>query len=497
MLMSSTGAFLGSAVGAALEKRNSNSHPALRAGILAAATAAAAVRGKQHASLQAVSYPEWGQHNGNAAAGLGTGAAAAVGISTTSRVAASGVGASGRALARRFGGRPTAWTSVVGAVSAGAAVVAGRIAMKQLKSTLAKEGRAADRALTEAPADRYVTGGPGSVVDYDTLSREGRRFVRWRVSASELEAAAVTQPQEPLRIFIGYDSSQTLAGRVDLAMAELERLKAFDRAHLLAICPAGSGYANSVPVEAMEFFTHGDCASVVVQYGLLPSMLSLNRIPDAADGYRLLLDRIRQRIAALPFGNRPLLHLYGESLGANIAQVALERSPALADGGRTTITDVDSVLFVGSPGGTHLRDELADQPEIVHVDRWQDLPVDVPPNCQFWFLDHDADPVTRFESTLARRRPHWLSREPRGRNIPEDMLWLPLLTWQQVLLDVAYATQAQSGMFRSLGHDYRADLAPLVAAAYRPTQASRVADVQEILAKREIARDKLLADAEQ
>ena len=77
------------------------------------------------------------------------------------------------------------------------------------------------------------------------------------------------------------------------------------------------------------------------------------------------------------------------------------------------------------------------------------------------------------------------------------MLWLPLLTWQQVLLDVAYATQAQSGMFRSLGHDYRADLAPLVAAAYRPTQASRVADVQEILAKREIARDKLLADAEQ
>ena len=494
--MASTGALVGSALGAALQQRNTKSRPAVRAGVLGSGAIVAVVRGSKHAKAQAASFPEWGHVDGNDFLGVGAGTAAALSVTATSRIAIAGVGVSGRALSRRFVGPSWIWNAMVGAAVVTGTAASGRLAMKRLKSSLSENGREADKALVDAPDDRYVTGGPGSLVEYNSLAREGRRFVHWRVSAEELAAAGESEAKEPLRVFIGYDSSETLAGRVDLAMAELERLNAFERKHLLAICPAGSGYANSVPVEAMEFFTSGDCASVVVQYGLLPSMFSLNLIPDAADGYRLLLDRIRQRIAAMPSEDRPSLHLYGESLGANIAQVALERNPALADADRTTITDVDSVLFVGSPGGTHLRDELADNPQVVHVDRWQDLPANPPAGCQFWFLDHDADPVTRFQMALARRQPHWLSHEPRGRNIPADMKWFPILTWQQVLLDVAYATQAQSGVFRSLGHDYRADLTPLVAAAYRPTQADRVINVQGILVKREVARDKLLADAE-
>jgi uncharacterized membrane protein len=320
--------------------------------------------------------------------------------------------------------------------------------------------------------------------------------VHWRVDRAALEAADGSGAQEPVRVFVGVDSADTAEARVDLAMAELERLDAFAKSHILAVCPAGSGYANSVPVEALEYFTGGDCASVVVQYGVLPSMLSTNRIPEAARTFRMLIDRIRRRLASKGGSRRPLLHLYGESLGAAIAQRALTVEPGLIDFEDASIIDVASVLFVGSPGGTVVRDRLRDHPGVVHVDRWQDLPDQSPPACQFWFLDHDADPVTRFESLLIRRRPHWLRSTPRGRNIPDQMRWIPLTTWQQVLLDVAYATQAQSGVFRSVGHDYRADLAPLVAAAFVHEDAAEVETVQNALAEREIARDRMLAEAE-
>jgi uncharacterized membrane protein len=351
-----------------------------------------------------------------------------------------------------------------------------------------------------------VSGGPGSLVDYDTLSREGRRFVNFRVKAADRPDEVA---QEPVRVFIGLDSAATTEERVDLALAELERLGGFSKSHLLAVCPAGSGYANSVPVEALEFYCNGDVASVVVQYGVLPSMLSLDEVPQAAAMFRLLIDRLQQRIderqrddAQASGRSAPLLHLYGESLGARIAQEAIAADPPLADVAAATLRGIRSVLFVGTPGGTGLRDVLADHPQVVHVDRWQDLPQHPPAGCQFWFLDHDADPVTRFELPLVRRRPVWLANQPRGRNIPARMRWWPVLTWQQVMLDVAYATQAQSGVFRSLGHDYRADLPDLVAAAFASTgpgeapTAQQIEAVKEALADREIKRDQLLTQAE-
>jgi uncharacterized membrane protein len=83
-----------------------------------------------------------------------------------------------------------------------------------------------------------------------------------------------------------------------------------------------------------------------------------------------------------------------------------------------------------------------------------------------WFLEHDGDPVVRFEPTVAYRRPEWLAREPRGRNVPEAMLWSPGITWAQVMIDTLFATNVKPGNFESRGHDYRADLGAVVPAAY-------------------------------
>lgn len=497
-VMASTGAALGAVSGAAVGRiaGRRGGAPWLPVGLLAGASAAAVTLAPRHIRAQRVSYAEWGRQDGNPAVGAAAGAVLAAGLTATAGAAGWQVGRGTSIASQRFGGHPLLWTAGGAALVGGTLVLGGRIVFLRTLASLEDEGRAADRALKEPIGDANVTGGPGSAVDYNTLSREGRRFVHWRVSAHDLAEAGFGGDQESVRVFVGLDSAVSAPARVDLAMAELERLGAFDKGHLLAVCPAGSGYANSVPVEALECYTRGDCASVVVQYGVLPSMLSRDKVPEAADTFRLLIDRIRRRIDSTTGAARPRLHLYGESLGAEIAQTALTRSPDLVDWDAAAIRGVDSVLFVGTPGGTALRDSLRDSPRIVHVDRWQELPAAAPQGCQFWFLDHDADPVTRFETPLVHRQPGWLDGQGRGRNIPEQMRWVPVATWQQVLLDVAYATQAQSGVFRSVGHDYRADLAHLVAAAFDPQPVAQIERVQELLSEREVVRDRMLAAAE-
>ena len=132
---------------------------------------------------------------------------------------------------------------------------------------LTASGAAADAALVEPSTDPFVSGGPGSLVPYDSLSREGRRFVAWRVPQAEITAAGLPDAQEPIRVFVGSRlPPRGRAGR--LAMAELDRLGAWDKSAILVV-PGGDRLRELGPVEALEFLTAGDCASVAVQYGLL------------------------------------------------------------------------------------------------------------------------------------------------------------------------------------------------------------------------------------
>lgn len=490
--MGATGALAGAAVGVLLSpvtRRAGSWLPTLAVGT---AATAAVIQGRKHAHAQAGSYPEWGVTEGQPAIGALAGGAAAAGLAAGAGVIGSELGSAGDVLSDRLPGPPQLWTSVATGAAVGTLSLGVKAALSRVLAGLAVSGATVDPALATPPDDPFVTGGPGSLVPYDSLSREGCRFVNWRVSAAEMREAGATSAAEPVRVFIGVASAPGITERVELALAELDRLDAWSKSYLLAVSPAGTGYANSVPVEALEFLTDGDCASVSVQYGLLPSMFSLNKVDIAAQTFRELIDRIhaRTRVMAKP----PKLLLYGESLGAGAAEHGLLLDPALVDIDSARMQRADAALFVGTPGGKSLRNDLLHNPGTVHVDRWQALPDPLPQGIQLWFLEHDADPVTRFDRTLAWRKPPWLGPPPRGRNIPADMNWLPVTTWEQVLLDVAYATQSQSGVFRSVGHDYRADLAPLVAAAFVPEQIDRVPHIQILLSDREVARDRLLAD---
>jgi uncharacterized membrane protein len=386
--------------------------------------------------------------------------------------------AAGRSLAAGRGGPALAWSVGVAALAATTLGAMVGVCAKVGLAKLHEVGTRADPALQEAPHSPYVSGGPASLVDYTTLARDGRRFVSLRTPAAEITTVAA-DAMEPIRVYVGLLTASTPEERVELAVAELERLGGFDRSTLLIMCPAGSGYADYVAAEAIECFTRGDVASVVVQYGVLPSMLSLGRVGLGARTTRLLLDRVLERATGR-------ILMYGESLGARVAQDALQIAPALAtpDG---RVDGVFAVVSVGTPGGPSLRDTFRSSPDVVHLDRWQQLTGTE--RAQLWFLDHDADPVTRWDRPLAVRVPYWL-RRPRGRNIPDDMAWLPVLTWWQVLFDLTFAAQQQSGVFHSLGHDYRADLAPVLAAVLNAQE--DVEAVAKLLAVREVARDEIV-----
>jgi pimeloyl-ACP methyl ester carboxylesterase len=178
--------------------------------------------------------------------------------------------------------------------------------------------------------------------------------------------------------------------------------------------------------------------------------------------------------------------MYGESLGARVAQRALAWAPTRVDHDGA-VDGLDALVSVGTPGGRSLRKDLLGSPEVVSVDCWQDLVGDE--QAQLWFLDHDADPVTRWDGALAWRYPQWL-RRPRGRGIPQAMNWVPVLTWWQVLFDLVFAAQQQSGRFRSVGHDYRADVVTVLAQVL--DAGLSVSSVIGLLERREVERDRLL-----
>lgn len=369
--------------------------------------------------------------------------------------------------------------------AATATVAAGVLARSLVLPRLEQGGRERDPGLGEPPASPLVSGSSASVVAYSSLGREGARFVHSTTPADQI-TRVLGRPAtaEPIRVFVGVESGSSIEHRVELAIAELRRTGAFDRSMLLIQSPAGSGYANPTPVQVLEIATAGDCASVAVGYGLLPSFLSLDRIELATRTQRVLLDAIYAEVSQRPVGRRPRVLLYGESLGARVQQRAITPIELVS-------RDVHSALWVGTPGGRdsdRFRAGLTELPVI--VDRPQQLPDPLPsPHPRVWFLEHDGDPVVRFRRDLLHRRPTWLAAHPRGRHVPDDMRWLPVITWIQVLIDTLFATHVVPGEFDSRGHDYRADLGAVVTAAFdldMPQGSST--RLEESLRQMEIAR---------
>jgi uncharacterized membrane protein len=398
-------------------------------------------------------------------------------------------------------GSETTWRRAGHAVALGAVAYGTKElwtrAMHSIEAGTTKFDEGMDESASGLWTNPLVSGDPESLVRWDSMGREGRRHVVTYVRPEPLldkpaqlkgverpELSIKTVMQEtakatPISIFVGLDSAPTSKGRVDLALAEMDRTDAWSRSLIMLISPTGTGYVNYVAVASAQYMTLGDMASVTLQYSKRPSPLSLGKIGDAREQNRLLWLRILERVRLMPPEKRPKVVVFGESLGAHTSQAAFQGWGTLGP----EALGIDCALWIGTPASSKWRLELlqkdrvdVDQGVVATVNDYEQflaLGEDEKERRRYVLLSHDNDGVTKFGASLINRRPDWLGpdrprveeipeRSPRG--IPAAMRWRPVTTFYQLLVDMKNAQIP--GSYKAWAHDYRPDLPEFIRDVY-------------------------------
>ena len=316
------------------------------------------------------------------------------------------------------------------------------------------------------PQNAFESGSEDSYISWDTLSVQGRRHIATRIDARSLATDLGTRKtKEPIRIYVGIDTAETVDERVALALAEIQRTKALERKYISIIAPTGTGYVNYVMSDALEYLSEGDCAQVTMQYSKRPSPMSLDRVDDGYIQYRMLINALAKRLREMPESKRPQVFLFGESLGAWVSQDAFLHSGT--DG--LIANGIDRALWIGTPElskwRTHVEagDKLnIDESMVGSYDNIQDLlaePLSKQKSLRYAMCTHYNDPVAHFSASLLIQAPKWLQNKyERPTTIPKSTRFRIPTTFVQTLIDMKNALQPKPGIFTSRGHDYRADL---------------------------------------
>ena len=171
------------------------------------------------------------------------------------------------------------------------------------------------------PTSTLRSGGPGSLVTWESLGRQGRRFTGTGPTAEDIAAFTGSPAMEPIRAYAGYASAEDPEARAALAVDELERAGGFDRSYLLVVTTTGTGIVEPSSASAFEYLTEGDSAIVATQYSHLPSWLSyLVDREVAREAGRDLFDEVYGRWSQLPADDRPELWSSGRARDPSAAR---------------------------------------------------------------------------------------------------------------------------------------------------------------------------------
>ncbi len=343
-----------------------------------------------------------------------------------------------------------------------------------VKRRIERGGDVVEAAYPDNPTSPWVTAGPRSVVDFDTIGKEGRRFVLMALTPAEIEAVMGEEAIEPVRIVAGYESAKSTEERAELCLREMLAVGAYERSLICVASPTGVGYVSYVFAESLEYLTRGDCAIVMPQYALVPSALALGDTGEGAELQRLVLAGIKEHIAGMPADRRPTVVQFGESLGA---QVALDI--AFPDGSHMfDQLGVDAGLYMGVPFRTdswntwiHHRDVYDPEGRMVAISQPEaltEIGQERLAAMRHLMVVHHDDPVNKFGYRQAVRPPWWMGApETRPPKVPREVLWRPVTTFVLTLIDLKNGMQFTPGTFLRRGHDYRIDTAHAVRVAYR------------------------------
>ena len=327
---------------------------------------------------------------------------------------------------------------------------------------------------TEPPNTPLRSGGPQSLVSWDSMGRQGRIFIEGGPTVEELTKFNGTPALEPIRAYAGLNSAEGITATAELAARELQRTGGLQRAVVAVATTTGTGWINEAEPSALEYMYNGNTAIVSMQYSFLPSWISfLVDKENARHAGQALFEAVDRLIRQMPEGQRPKLVVFGESLGSfggeapfmSLNNVLARTDGALFSGptfNNTIWTDLTATRDRGSPqwlpiynGGSNVR----------FVARASDLMRPIAPwdHPRVAYLQHASDPIAWWTTDLLFARPDWL-REKRGYDVLPDTEWMPVVTFLQVSADMAVAQKVPQGH----GHNYVADVADAWAAILSP-----------------------------
>ena len=168
-----------------------------------------------------------------------------------------------------------------------------------LRDTMTAEG-------VHQPTTSLRSGGPDSLIPWDSLGWQGRNFIGKGPSVSDIEKFTGQPAMEPIRIYAGLASAPNAEARAALAVRDLERAGGFQRKNLLVVTTTGSGWVDPALSDTFEYLSGGDSAIVALQYSYLPSWISyLVDQSKAREAGQALFDAVYGAWSNLPQDQRP------------------------------------------------------------------------------------------------------------------------------------------------------------------------------------------------
>lgn len=373
------------------------------------------------------------------------------------------------------------------------------LALNKVYKDIEHGSKQLEPAVKDAPLSPLISGSKSSKVSWESLTKEPRRHVASYVQTSDIKQIMGSKVADPIRVYVGVDSAPSRYDRVNLALAELRRTKAFDREIICVFSPTGTGYINYIFTESLEYMTKGNVATVGMQYSKRPSPMSLDHVSDGHIQYRMLLNGIKRELANRPVANRPRIVLFGESLGAWTSQDAFLHEGT--DGFESV--GIDSALWIGTPAGSKWHEEVVgpkasenlnvNHEQVGKFATYEELmavPLAKRNKIRYYFLTNHNDPIAYFGVNLLLKKPDWLGdKSTRNRALPTNANWRTPATFIHAMLDMKNALTPEPGNFVANGHDYRETLARFVKQAYRlKVTPKQMENIEAALRRNEIQR---------
>ena len=311
-----------------------------------------------------------------------------------------------------------------------------------------------------APMSPLRSGGPQSLVSWESLGHQGRVFMAAGPTVEELTKFNGRPAIEPIRTYAGLNSADGIKATAARAAQELRRTGGLDRAVVAVATTTGTGWINEAEASALEYMYNGDTAIVSMQYSFLPSWLSfLVDKENARQAGQVLFEAVDEMIREMPEAQRPRLVVFGESLGSFGGEapfLALNNLVARTDGAlfsgptfnNTIWEDLTRNRDEGSPMWLPIYDKGENVRFVAQPENF-DRPDDPWGTPRVVYLQHASDPIAWWNVDLLFARPDWL-HEPRGYDVSPRMEWIPVVTFLQVSADMAVAVEVPDGH----GHVY-------------------------------------------